>query len=281
MKRIFLALLVAFSLNAKMVGGASAVVKGELITVADVEKEMAQSGSDAKTAIDALVRKKLELIEADERKISVTTADVHADIKQMATANNMTLDEFYAAIRESNGLSSDELKVKIKEKLTSQKLYSAIAYSSIGEPTQKEIIAYYDLHKAKFVHPKSFTVVAYSSSDKGLLAKKISLPMFFSKDIAENEQKLYYEKISPQLAKLLESTKLDSFTPIVQTDKKSFTSFFLKEVEGADESKTYKDYQDAISNQITADKREQVLSDYFARLRNNSDIKIIRESNAK
>lgn len=277
MRKIFLVLLVAFGLDAKMVGGASVVVKGELITIADVEKEMTQSSSDAKTAIDVLIRKKLESIEADERKISVTAADVHADIKQMATANNMTLDEFYAAIRDSNGLSSDELKVKIKEKLTSQKLYSAIAYSSMSEPTQKEIISYFDLHRSKFVHPKSFTVISYTASDKGLLTKKVNLPMFFSQDIKESEQKLYYEKISPQLAKLLESTKLDSFTPIVQTDKKSFTSFFLKEIEGADESKTYKDYQDAISNQITADKREQVLSDYFARLRNNTEIKVLRE----
>ncbi len=281
MRKIFLALLVAFGLDAKMVGGASVVVKGELITIADVEKEMTQSGSNAKTAIDVLIRKKLEFIEADERKISVTTTDVHADIKQMATANNMTLDEFYAAIRESNGLSSDELKVKIKEKLISQKLYSAIAYSSMSEPTQKEIISYFDLHKSKFVHPKSFTVISYTASDKGLLAKKVSLPMFFSQDIKESEKKLYYDKISTQLAKLLESTKPDSFTSIVQTDKKSFTTFFVKEVEGADESKTYKDYQDAISSQITADKREQVLSDYFARLRNNTEIKVLREPDVK
>ena len=142
MYKIFLTLLLALSLNAEIVGGVAIVVKGQAITLYDIKKEMQLSKIDAKRASDVLIRKALEKSETKERKITVSSGEVYDDIKKSADRNRMSVNDFYEAVRNSNGMSSSDLKEKIKSKLLSQKLYGAIVYSSMSEPSQEDIEAY-------------------------------------------------------------------------------------------------------------------------------------------
>jgi parvulin-like peptidyl-prolyl isomerase len=275
MYKFFLALLLSVSLNAETVDGVAAVVKNSAITIFDVKKEMQTSKVGATQALDNLIRKELEEVEINERKINVTSTEVYDDIKQTAARNNMSVNEFYEAIRESNGLSSTELKEKIRQRLLSQKLYSAIAYSHMSEPDDSEIAEYYELHKKSFSHPSSFTVTVYVTKEKQNLQAKINNPMFYSPEIQTKEEVLKYGQISPELASLLENTPVNTFSAIVPSGKGGYMSFYVKSLEtakevGLDGVKTQ------IINLIMGKKREQVLGDYFARLRSNADIKIIR-----
>ncbi|MCD6259422.1 MAG: peptidyl-prolyl cis-trans isomerase [Helicobacteraceae bacterium] len=275
MMKLFLPLLLVGSLYAQITNGVAIIVKGEAITLYEIQKEMELAKIDAKRASDALIRKKLEEQETQERKISVTSEEVYDDIKKTAAANNMSVSQFYDAVRESNGLSSTELKEKIKEKLLSQKLYASIAYSAVSEPSEGEIKEYYALHKEEFSHPNTFEVTIYSAGDGSRLQEKIDNPMFYAPDVHTEKQTLPYNRISPELASLLESTKVDSFTPVVPDGKGGFFSFYIHSVEAAQEG-DIQGARDEIINAIMAEKREQVLGDYFARLRHNADIKIVR-----
>ncbi len=276
MYKILLSLFFGVMLNAELINGVSVVVKGDVITLFDVKEEMKISRVDAGTATDNLIRKKLEEAEIAERKISVTSSEVYDDIKKTAMANKMSIDELYEAIRNSNGLTSAEFKARTKEKLLSQKLYSAIAYSSIDNPSEDELKEYYELHKDEFLRPSAFEVTIYSSKNRNALEKKITIPMFHSDEIKKDEQILEYGRISPELSRLLENTQINSFTPVVSEPNGSFVSFYLKEIK-APGSVEYESVKNQITNLIMSEKREQVLSDYFARLRNSADIKIIRE----
>jgi len=264
------------SLNAEMMSAVSIVVKGKAITLYDVQKEMKISKVDAKRASDILIRKKLEEIETKERKITVNSSEVYDDIKKTASRNNLNVSEFYRAVRDANGLSSKDLKIKVKEKLLSQKLYGAIAYSHISEPTNSEIEEYYELHKENFAHPSAFNVVIYQAQNKSALQEKIANPMFNAPAVATNEQILPYERISPELAKLLERTPQYSYTPIIPDGKGGHMSFYVKSVESAKEG-GIQSVSAQIKSMIMASKREQVLGDYFARLRLNADIEMLRE----
>ncbi len=275
MKNIILLIILTFTLNAKLVDGVAIVVKGRAITLLDIKKEMKLLGLPAKKAADVLIRKKLEEIEIKERKISVANGEVYDDIKKKASRNNMSISDFYKAVRESNGMSSTELKAQIKQKLLSQKLYSAIAYSAISQPNNTDIEEYYNLHKDAFIHPSGFDVIIYVAKDKVRLQEKVDNPMFYSPDIQTNEQKLPYDKISPELAGLLEKTALNSFTPIIPDGKGGYMSFYIKNIETAKES-GLESVRRQIINQIMGTKREQVLSEYFARLKLNADIKRLR-----
>jgi len=276
MYKILLTFLFVGLLNAEVYDGVAIVVKDKAITLLDIKTEMKLSRVDSKKASDILIRQKLEEIEIDERKIKVDSSEVYDDIKKMASRNHMNISEFYDAVRESNGLSSTEFKAKIKQKLLSQKLYQAIAYTSMSEPSDIEIQEYYDLHKNSYKHPASFTVIIYDSKDRNALQTKVDNPMFYSPNILTNEQVLPYDKISPELASLLEKTRLNSFTKVIPNGKGGFMSFYIKSVQSAKEG-GLASVKRQIINSIMAEKREQVLSDYFARLRHNADINIIRE----
>jgi parvulin-like peptidyl-prolyl isomerase len=275
MYKILLTIILGATLSAELVSGVAVVVEGDAITLSDIKREMETSRSDVKSATDALIRKTLEAQEIKERKISVSSSDVYDDIKQTAARNKLSVSKFYEAVRESNGLTSEELKEKIKEKLLSQKLYSAISYSEISQPSEDEIKSYYELHKEDFAHPSEFKVVIYQSKDKSRLQEKIDNPMFYSPDISSNEQVLPYDRISPELAQLLEKTPLNSFTAAVPDGNNGYMSFYVKEVESAKET-GLESVRNQIMNMILSEQREQVLGDYFAKLRYNADIKMLR-----
>ena len=276
MYKSLLFLLITTFLNAAVYNGVAIVVKDKAITLLDIKNEMQSSKVDSKKAADILIRQKLEEVEIDERKITVTSTEVYDDIKKMASRNNMNISDFYDAVRDSNGLTSTEFKVKMKQKLLSQKLYQAIAYSALSEPSESEITEYYELHKNNYKHPAAFTVIIYDSKDKEKLQTKVDNPMFYSPDIVTNEQVLPYAKISPELASLLERTQLNSFTNVIPNGRGGFMSFYMKDIESAKEG-GLESVRDQIVNSIMGDKREQVLGDYFARLKHNADINVIRE----
>ena len=67
-------------------------------------------------------------------------------------------------------------------------------------------------------------------------------------------------------------------TWLVPDGKGGYMSFYLKDIEETTSS-SINDVKEQIINMIMSDSREQVLSDYFARLRDNADIQMIRKLN--
>lgn len=276
MYKILLPLIFSTFLCAEPLNGVSVTVKGEIITLYDVKEEMRSSNVSSAVATDNLIRKKLEAVEIRERKINVNSSEIYEDIKKVAAANKMSVEELYEAARNSTGMSSAEFKEKTKEKLISQKLYSAIAYSSVDIPKEDEIREYYELYKDDFSRPSAISVTIYGSASKNALEKKIANPMQNSNEVKVTEQTLPLDKISPELSKILQSTKEGSFTPVINDAAGSFVSFFIKEIH-RNKDVNYESLKNQITTLIMEKKREQVLSDYFARLRGNAEIKTVRE----
>jgi len=275
MQKIFFSLLAATFLQAEVYDGVAVVIQDKMITLYDIQQEMQQDKVGVKRATDLLIRQKLEAIELQKRKITVGSSEVYADIKQLAQRNHLSVGEFYDAVRETNGLTSEQLKEKIKQKLLSQKLYSAIAMSSLAEPSDDEVAEYYELHKESLRHPLSFDVIIYDARDKRVLQTKANNPMFYSPEIRSNEQTLPYNRISPELASLLQKTQPYHFTPVIPNGKGGFMTFYLKSVQTA-QNAPLQEVKGEIINTLMEKKREAVLSDYFARLKNNTDINVIR-----
>ncbi len=275
MHKLLLPLLFVSLLQAAIYDGVAIVVKDQAITLFEIEEKMHTLHIDAKRASDMLIRQRLESIEMKERGIHVDNAEVYDEISKTASRNKLSISEFYAAVRNSNGLSSTQLKDKIKQRLLTQKLYMAIAYSSVSEPTIEDMKEYYALHKADLQHPSAFDVVIYQALNKKRLQEKIDNPMFYSPEIKRSEQTLKYNAISPQLAHLLAKTPLNHFTPVLPDGKKQYMSFYIKDIISTTET-SFEAMQEQIKNQMMQAQRERVLADYFARLRQNIAIKTIR-----
>jgi peptidyl-prolyl cis-trans isomerase SurA len=275
MLKTLLLLFVALNLYAEnIVGGIAVLVENEPITLHEVSEAMREHSQSAEDAVKLLVRKKLEEVEASERGIKVTSQEVLDDIQKMARQNNMSIMEFYEAIRQTQGMSEASLKKAILEKLTNQKLYNAIAFSQIEQPTPEEEEEYYQIHKQEFSVPQGFTVIVYRSASKERLEEKANNPMLYAPDVKSESVTLKAEQIDPRLVQMLMQTPLNTFTPVLP-DREGFTSFYVQEKLNS-QTPDLETIRPQLTQQIIGQKRQQVLNDYFSRLRMTADVRIIR-----
>jgi len=273
--KIILLTLFFLSLQAKTIDGIAIMVKDQPITLYEITKAMEENSIPQEQAVELLERKKLEEIEIKERHISVSKQEVFDDIQKMAEQNNLSVIELYQAIQSSQGLSEKKLKEKIKEKILNQKLYNAIAFANLDQPSDEEIKEYYQLHKEEFQKPSTYSVIIYECADKSRLQEKIDNPMFYAPDVTSEERTFETAKMNPRLAELLDKTPLNGFTPLLPSPNGGFMSFYLKE-KGEVNAPDLDAIKPQISNAIMGQKRETILKDYFDRQRLNAEIKVIR-----
>lgn len=275
MYKFLLSMMCVVSLSAEMVGGVAIIVEDRAITLKDIENEMATANVSKQRAIDALIRQKLEETEVQKRKITVSSGEVYDDIKKTAKRNNMSVNDFYEAALNSRGINSTEVKEKTRKKLLASKLYGSVAYAKLKEPTDERLQEYFELNKSTFIHPASFSTVIYQAKKKEVLEAKIQNPMFYSQEVVTDEQVLPYAKISPELAKILTNTKMNTFSPILPDGRGGYMSFYIKDIEGVKEA-SFESMKGQIQNTLMSEHREKILGDYFARLRHNADITVLR-----
>lgn len=278
MRSLALSTLLATFLWSSPIGGVAILVKNSPITLYEIQQEMDLGKITAQQSSDILIRKKLEQLEAEEKKITVSASDVQEELGRMASQNNLTVEQFLATMQNVRGLSEKDLKNKVEENIRGQKLYSTIAFSKMAQPTPEEEAEYYQLHLDDFSRPESFEVITYISNSQEALSAKIADPMRNIEAIKSKDEKLMYSAIHPQLAQILNKTQIGHFSPILPNGKNGFMSFYIQ-----DKHNVITDNIDSvrpqISTMITGEKRNQVLNDYFTRLRLNADIKVLRLPN--
>lgn len=275
MRSLTLSALLATFLWSAPIGGVAVLVKNSPITLFEVQQEMKLSGTDAKQSADTLIRKKLEQLEASEKKITVSSTEINEELARMAAQNNLSQEQFLNAMQTVRGLSEKDLRARIEESVRGQKLYSAIAFSKMGQPTAEEENEYYQLHLDEFSRPESFDVTTYISPSQEALTAKIADPMRHIDIIQSKDENIPYNKINPQLAQILNKTPNGSFSPILPNGKNGFMSFYIRDKNNVI-TENLESIRPQISNAIVGEKRNQVLNDYFTRLRLSADIKVVR-----
>jgi hypothetical protein len=251
------------------------MVKNSPITLYEVQQEMKQSKTSAQESADTLIRKKLEQLEASEKKISVTSAEIQEELERMAKQNNLSVEQFLDAMQTARGIGQSELKAKIEENLRGQKLYSSIAFSKMAQPTADEETEYYQLHLDEFSQPERYDVVTYISSSSDALQEKINDPMRNVENVTSKDENIPSKAINPQLSQILNKIEVGKFGPIIPNGKNRFMSFYMKDKPNL-VTENLDSVRPQISNAIMGEKRNQVLNDYFTRLRLSADIKVVR-----
>jgi len=271
---ILSSLLFTFALSAP-IGGVAVLVKNSPITLYEVTQEMKLSGTDATKSADALIRKKLEQLEAQEKKIVVTASEINEEMQRMAKQNNLSIEQFLDAMKTARGIDESDLKAKIEESIRGQKLYNSIAMSKMAQPTPAEEADYYQLHLDEFSHPDSYDVTIYVANSAETLQAKLEDPMRDVPNISTKDEKIPAKNINPQLAQILNKIEVGKFGPILPNGKESFMSFYMKDKQNL-VTENLDTVRPQIDNMIMGEKRNQVLNDYFTRLRLSAAIKVIR-----
>lgn len=275
-KSLLISSLLATSLSAQLVGGVSILVKDEPITIYDIKSLMQKEHMSQKEASEYLIRQKLEELEIKKRNITVTNDEVYKHIEMMAQQNRMSVSELYEAMLNARKLTQKELKEKIKEAKLKEKLYNAIAFSTIEQPSEEDELEFYNLHKDRYTSHEKYEVTVYTSKNQNSLEKKLANPMLYLQDVFSKSDTLEANKINPRLAKLLESTEESTFSKIVPSPDGGFMSFYVSKKIG-DKLQEFNLVRDDVRNAIMQELRGQVLNDYFTRLRLNTEIKTYRE----
>ncbi|MDP3302068.1 MAG: peptidyl-prolyl cis-trans isomerase [Sulfuricurvum sp.] len=271
---ILSSLLLTFAFGAP-VGGVAVLVKNTPITLYEITQEMKQSGTDATKSADTLIRKKLEQLEAQEKKISVSASEIKEEMERMGKQNNLTMEQFLDAMKTARGIDESDLKAKVEESIRGQKLYSSIAMSKMAQPTPTEEAEYYQLHLDEFSHPDSYEVTIYVANSAQTLQAKIEDPMRDVPNISTKDEKIPAKNINPQLSQILNKIEVGKFGPILPNGKESFMSFYMKDKQNLI-TENLDTVRPQITNMIMGEKRNQVLNDYFTRLRLSADIKVLR-----
>ena len=262
-------------LHAQMVDGIAILVKEEPITLYDITQTMQQEHLSQAKAVNLLIREKLEAQEIKQRDLSVKPSEVQERIAKIAQQNNLSVSQLYEAVWSTQHLTESAFKAKLEKSLLTQKLYSAIAMTSMDDPSDDEMREYYRLHAEKFSHPETINVTLYHAPAKGELQRKMDNPMLNLPEVTTQEAALPYARIEPQLGQLLLQTKDGEFTPILPDPKGGFVSFYLRS-RSLPVMQPFDQVEAQVREEMMADEREQALTDYFDRARLNADIKTIR-----
>ncbi len=260
---------------AGLVDGIAIVVKEKPITLYDIEQVMQKEHVSAKQAADYLIRSTLEAMEIEKRGIRVSEDEVNRRVEQMAAQNGMQVPQLYDAVWNTQHLTRDAFRKKLRKMMLTQKLYAKIAMSSLEEPSEDELKEYYRLHPEKFSHPKSFELTVYTSVDKTDLQRKIANPMRYLPSVTMQSATLDYARLEPQLAQLLLRTKDGTFTPILPDPKGGYVAFYVR-ARSMPVMLPFDRVKSQVQQELMADEREQTLKDYFNRARMNAEIKILR-----
>lgn len=263
-------------LCAEIIDGIAITIDDEPITLYEIKQEQDLTKQSVKVTVDTLIRSKLEQIEAKKRSITVSNREVLDDLKKMAEQNNMTLPQLYEAMNSVRHLSESQTKAKTKEKLLKQKLFNAIAISKMEEPTEDELLEYYELHLSEYQAPKSIDTILYKSPDQNALQQKISSPMMSIPSVTTEKVSLEVAKINPRLADLLIKTENGHFTPVLpQMGESGYMSFYVMQKNDIN-TPPLELIRPQVENKLMEDKREQILNEHFQRMRVKADIKVLR-----
>lgn len=269
MKKLFLTSLILLSLNAKIIDKVIASVNKEPITSYDIQKISKQLHISPNQALNYLIDQKLIESEIKKRGISVDDYEIDEAMNKIAKENHLSLFEFKNILMQRGEYK--KFREKLKQNLLKQKLFENIVSSKL-QISPQEIKNYYNTHKDEFAIFKTIQVVKYTANNPEVLKNLFTNPFYSDKNIISQTIVYQWNKLPLDKLYLFKNTKVGQYTPIIN-EGLTFSTYYIVNKEG----KVYLPFEkvkDIIANKILQEKRNQILKDYFSKIKNRADIKI-------
>ena len=132
-------------------------------TSAEITREVARYGvTERRQVLEVEINNRLALQAAERDRVTVTDNELNQQITQLRTmmaqsiGRQPTDEEFAMAIKNETGMELPAFRDSTRRQLITQKYLMAKkqdVLSSIREPTEQEITAFYSLNKSSFVRP--------------------------------------------------------------------------------------------------------------------------------
>ena len=275
-KIIFSSLLsVLFStfISASLINGVAVTVENEPITLVDIDEAMMQYNIDKNQALDILVRQKLESIEANKQGIHVSDYDAYDYARKVASSQGMTYEQIKAIASKQYG-SFDKYIELTKKNILKEKLYRKITRSKITNASDEDMKIYYENNKELFNIASTIEVVEYTSQNQRSLEEAKNSPLFNINGVNKESKTYQQDSMNPNLKYILNALKVGEFSAIIPMQN-GYMMVYMKNKSGIT-SLSYDGTKDKIYSILMKQRQENIVKEYFDRLKLNSEINIIR-----
>jgi parvulin-like peptidyl-prolyl isomerase len=246
-----------------------ASVNGFPITSYELNQTMTNLHLNSKQALQYLINQKILKSEIEKRGISVDEFDINNAMQQIAQRNGMTLFEFKNILQQKGELKKFEKM--IKENLLKQKLFNQIVDSQL-RITPQEVKNYYQNHKSEYTIFDTIQVTEYTANNPEELKKLQQDPLLNQVGVNQKTLLLESKNLPLKLLFLFKNTKVGEFTPVIN-EGMQYVTYYVQNKTG----KTvlpFDKVKDYVTQELIEKKRNEILNDYFNKLRNEADIKI-------
>ena len=135
-----------------------AVVNDEVITLSDLQREMAKRTDvkDEKLMLEDMIDRKLQTAAAKRNGMDVTDNEVAEAVADIKKRNNLD-DERFAAALAKEGLTVDQYRSDLREQMTLSRLFNKFVRSGVAVDEQ-EARAYYERNPDQYALPEEVRV---------------------------------------------------------------------------------------------------------------------------
>ncbi len=274
--KIFIVLFIISSFaKAGLVDAISVIINDEPITLYEIYKYSQKLKISKKEALQILIRQKLEDAQIKRFNITATDDEINNYIEKVATKNGMDIFKFYETLR-TEGIDKNQYKKDIAVKIKRDKLYRRILLQKNIKPANdKAAREYYEKNRNEFVATDEFKTTVYESKNKKSLQEIKNNPMMMPKDVKTEKRVFKSGKFSQKLESILNRTKTNEFTPILNFGDK-FVMFYINKKEGVKEF-PYDKVKNYIIAKLNSLQEKAAIDSYFDKIKSNADIKILRK----
>lgn len=275
MKNILTLLIFSFMITEAQVIDAVAIdVEGEAITTLEIQAVQDKMKMSKQSAVEALIRDRLEKSALKKAKIEVSDEEIQAKIQSIASARGMSQFQM-REILAKKGLSWDNYIKQLTIEIKKEHFFREHIASSITPPTQEELKEYYNTHKELFSSaPKQMSLSIYLAPTVEKLKEAIKNPMRPIQGVKKKNILASSNEMPPQLLELITKTPTNSFTPPVKTPQ-GVIAYFVKS-KGQEQQRSFEAVKNAVANRWFQEQRVQAGQDFFNKLKSDANIRIIR-----
>jgi len=268
MKKIIALFFILISLNAEVLDKVVASVEDVPITSYEVDQLINKTGMSRNKALNMLVDQKLIESEIKKRNINVDDFEIENAMEKIAQRNGLSLFEFKNILMQKGEYK--KFRENLKQELLKRKLFDQIVRTKL-KVSPEEIKSYYENNKNDFKIFKTIQVTKYTANNRQLLQEVKQNPLGQNMQVKAQTQVYTYSELPVNLLFLFQQTRVGQFTPIVN-DGLGYSMYYVSRKDGS-EYIPFEKVKDAIANKIAMQKREQILKDYFDKLKNRAYIK--------
>jgi peptidyl-prolyl cis-trans isomerase SurA len=135
-----------------------AVVNGEVLTMSDLQREMAKRTEikDQRIMLEDMIDRKLEMAEAKKSGLDVTDQDLTAAIDDIMKRNKMDQQQFTDALAKE-GLTLEQYRNELREQMTVSRLFNKYVRTGLTVD-DAEARAYYDKNREHYTLPQEMRI---------------------------------------------------------------------------------------------------------------------------